>query len=77
MGTPITVTANIEDYKVFISDLTQTLGHSQFSTRYNRNNTKAYARDMSDFIKIKEELINTNVESTLELEMKTGPRSWF
>lgn len=35
-ASPITITAKIKDYKEFITDITQTLEHNQFTTRYNR-----------------------------------------
>lgn len=60
--TPIIITTKITEYNAFTENITQTLGHNQFTTRYNGNNTNIYARDMNDFNKINEELKNSNTE---------------
>lgn len=79
---PIIINTAIADYKKFISNVTETLGHSDFSIKLNRSSSKIMLKNEEDRNKLIEDFIKTNVqchsfpvqdERTKKLVLKAAP----
>lgn len=79
---PIIVNSPIVDYKKFIEDITNTLGHNRFAVKLNRNNTKVIVNSEEDHQKLTADLQATNMhyhtftkdsEKTKKIVLKAAP----
>lgn len=65
---PIIVNTKIYDYKKLIDNITQTLGHKNFSVKLNRNSSKVIVQSNEDHQKLIQDFKN------IQLECHTYPR---
>lgn len=79
---PIVVNSAIVDYKKFITNVTETLGHNRFTIKLNRNTSKIFLQEEQDRNKLLQDFEKTNIqchsyplmqERTKKLVLKAAP----